>query len=129
MRKARFAAAALAVVSVMSFAPAANAATCQPIVDSTLGVHLSLCGEVDTDPSSLPSLRYESLGDPTSFAIYLDVPEEFGGQGDVWLRYQLGGPTQEYYLPPNGEWDSSICVFYTAPAAAAPGTCIFGISR
>lgn len=127
MRKVRFTAAAFAAVAVMSFAPAANAATCQPIVDSTLGVHLSICGEVDTDPSSLPSLRYQSLGDPTSFAIYLDVPEEFDEE-DLWLRYSLLGPTQDYYVP-KGDWDSSICLFYTAPAAVAPETCIFGISR
>lgn len=139
MRKTRFAAAALAVVSVMSFAPAANAATCQTLVDvpstgiEVLGnpvpsLYLALCGEVDTDPSSLPTVRVETYGDdPTVFAVFLDVPDEFYKE-DVWLRYSLGGEPQDY-APVNPSGDPSICVFYTGPQASNPGGCIFGLLR
>lgn len=138
MRKIRFAAAAVAVVSVMSLAPAANAATCQTLVDvpstgiEVLGnpvpsLYVALCGEVDTDASSLPTARLETYGDPTFFAIFLDVPAEFY-DNDWWLRISLGGPPGDAgIVDPGGE--PSICVFYTGPQALDPGGCILGAIR
>ena len=141
MRRIRLLAAAVTAVSAISFAPAANAATCQTLVNqpattiivagepviTVQPIYVALCGEISAD--SLPMVRYEpNVGDPTMFTIFLDVPADFYVQ-DLSLRYSIEGQADDIPIGDVIAGPSSICVFYTGPASANPGGCLAGLNR
>ncbi len=129
-------AAALAL-SAVTFAPSpALAADCsighnQPGQQPVPALYVALCHDstLNPNPGALPSVRIvPNVGDPTIFAIYVDIPADVDAEG-LRVRYAVDGEGNEIPIPLGVSGPRSICVFYTGPGSLNPGGCLLAVHR